>query len=361
MTLDIAEIDLEHVQDQAEETALTGTATHLEAFAELEARATDTARAAVLATTPRNTTLARGAAMRAFASWLRHAHGLELAIPVLAAVLLDFVNQAADGFPEDIERGMLEDGAKKPGPWSVATVEARVRHLSKAHKLAGIDSPAADVRVRERIAAMKRAAAQARTTRNRHEAITLTLLEQLLDTCDRDTLTGLRDRAVMLFAWASGGRRRSEAAIAQVEDLRQDGDEYTYRLPTSKTDQEGAGMVVPVAGRAAAALRTWLAAAKISEGPIFRKVLRGGRKVSPRPIHPATVNVIVKAAAARAGLAPTRFGAHSLRSGFVTTAGRSGVSLQDTMALTGHKTIAVASRYHHAGAALEHPAARLAG
>ncbi len=158
-----------------------------------------------LATTPRNTTLARGAALRAFASWLRHAHGLELAIPVPAAVLLDFVNQAADGFPPGVEDGMIGDSAKRPGRWSVATVEARVRHLSKAHKLAGLDSPAADVRRRERIAAMKRAAAQAGTTRNRHEAITLSVLEQLIDTCDRDTLTGLRDRAVMLFAWASGG------------------------------------------------------------------------------------------------------------------------------------------------------------
>ena len=358
---DGVELEVELLDEQAEGSALAGTATGLEALDEIEVRATDAARAAVLATTPRNTTLARGAAMRAFASWLRHAHGLQLAIPVPAAVLLDFVNQAADGFLDDIERGMLEDGAKKPGRWSVATVEARVRHISKAHRIAGVDSPAADVRVRERIAAMKRAAVQAGTTRSRHEAITLTLLEQLLDTCDRSTLVGLRDRAVMLFAWASGGRRRSESAIARVEDLRVDGDDYTYRLPTSKTDQEGAGLVVPVAGRAAAALRTWLAAAEILDGAIFRKVLRGGHKVSSRPINPATVNVIVKAAAERAGLDPRRFGAHSLRSGFVTTAGRAGVSLQDAMALTGHKTIAVAARYHHAGAALENPGGRLAG
>ncbi len=354
-------LEAELLDDQAEGSALTSNTTGLEALDEIEARATDAARAAVLATTPRNTTLARGAATRAFASWLRHAHNLELTIPVPAAILLDFVNQAAEGFPDDVERSMVEDGAKRPGRWSVATVEARVRHLSKAHKLAGLDSPAADVRVRERIAAMKRAAAQAGTTRSRHEAITLTLLEQLLDTCDRDTLTGLRDRAVMLFAWASGGRRRSEAAIARVEDLHVDGDDYTYRLPTSKTDQEGAGLIVPVAGRAAAALRTWLAAAEISEGAIFRKVLRGGRKVSSRPINPATVNAIVKNAAGRAGLDRARFGAHSLRSGFVTTAGRAGVSLQDAMALTGHKTIAVAARYHHAGAALENPGGRLAG
>lgn len=333
----------------------------LEALDELEVRATDAARAAVLATTPENTTLARGAAIRAFASWLRHAHGGELALPVPAAVLLDFVNQAAEGFETHVEDRMIAEGAKRSGRWSVATVEARVRHISKAHRLAGLESPAADVRIRERIAAMKRGAAQAGDTRERHDAITLGVLDQLLDTCNRETLGGLRDRALLLFAWASGGRRRSETAAARVEDLRGDGDEYTYTLLRSKTDQEGVGLVVPVAGRAAAALRSWLAAAGIMSGPIFRKVLRGGKAVGKDAIHPSTVATIVKGAAARAGLDPDRFGAHSLRSGFVTSAGRKGVSLQDTMALTGHKTIAVAARYHHAGAALEHPAARLAG
>lgn len=44
-------------------------------------------------------------------------------------------------------------------------------------------------------------------------------LEALIDTCD-DTLEGLRDRALLYFAFASGGRRRSEVAAADLSDLR---------------------------------------------------------------------------------------------------------------------------------------------
>src|SRR5258708_6806480 len=47
------------------------------------------------------------------------------------------------------------------------------------------------------------------------DALTRDLLEQLLQTCD-DSLRGRRDRALLLFAWSSGGRRRSEVAGADM-------------------------------------------------------------------------------------------------------------------------------------------------
>ena len=73
-----------------------------------------------------------------------------------------------------------------------------------------------------------------------------------------------------------------------------------------------------------------------------------------------SVAEIVKVRAALAGYDPREFGGHSLRSGFVTTAGRQGVSLGDAVALSGHRGAAVALRYHQAGGALSNPAARLA-
>lgn len=46
----------------------------------------------------------------------------------------------------------------------------------------------------------------------------------MLATCD-DSLEGLRDRALLCFAFASGGRRRSEIAAADLRDLRKVGDD----------------------------------------------------------------------------------------------------------------------------------------
>jgi len=61
----------------------------------------------------------------------------------------------------------------------------------------------------------------------------------MLATCD-DSLEGIRDRALLCFAFSSSGRRRSEVAAADMRDLRRIGDKgYIYRLEHSKTQQEG--------------------------------------------------------------------------------------------------------------------------
>jgi hypothetical protein len=54
-------------------------------------------------------------------------------------------------------------------------------------------------------------------------------LDALLATCT-DGLLGVRDRALLLFGWGSGGRRRSEIASATRENLtRLDPNTYVYR------------------------------------------------------------------------------------------------------------------------------------
>src|SRR3546814_6260153 len=69
--------------------------------------------------------------------------------------------------------------------------------------------------------AVKRAAkAEARRrVRISRRAITRTILEDLLDTCADGGPAALRDRALLLVAFGSGGRRRSELASLKVEQL----------------------------------------------------------------------------------------------------------------------------------------------
>src|SRR5450759_64045 len=77
-------------------------------------------------------------------------------------------------------------------------------------------------------------------------------------------------------------------------------------------------VVLPRAGHPArcpvTALASWLDAAGITAGPVFRPVFTGNRAV-PRPLHPESVNALVQAAVARAGLNPAPYSAHSLRPG----------------------------------------------
>jgi len=190
-------------------------------------------------------------------------------------------------------------------------------------------------------------------------AITRPELEAMLATCDGSP-EGLRDRALLCFGFSSGGRRRSEIAAADMRDLRKTGDEgYIYRLEYSKTQQ--AGVTVdstpdkPILGRSADALSAWLKAAGIREGAIFRRIWKN--RIGPA-LLPGSVATIVKRRAALAGLEGD-FGAHSLRSGFVTEAGKQGVPLPAVMAMTEHRSVASVIGYFQSGAAEDNPAARL--
>ena len=100
-------------------------------------------------------------------------------------------------------------------------------------------------------------------------------------------------------------------------------------------------------------------AARISEGPIFRPVGKGGRICASR-LTAKSVCDITEAYAGRLGLNVADFGAHSLRAGFLTSAARRGVSIFKMRDVSRHKSMDVLSAYvrdadlfrDHAGAGL---------
>ena len=106
------------------------------------------------------------------------------------------------------------------------------------------------------------------------------------------------------------------------------------------------------------AVQTWLAAAEISTGPVFRAVAKGG-KVSDQPLADDSASRVVKRYAARVGLEAASFAGHSLRSGFLTSAAESGASIWKLSEVSRHKSLDTLRSYvrrvdlfkEHAGAA----------
>jgi len=307
--------------------------------------------------TAANTRRAYQGDLRYFWAWARLALGLPEGYPVPPAAVVRFVTDHLEGLPEHVDATLVEEGAKaRHGVHSLATIARRLAALSVAHEAQGLENPVRLPQIRSLLAAARRARARQGLGPGKKRAATLDILERMLATCE-DDMRGIRDRALLLFAFASGGRRRSEVAGARVENLTTVPGGYLYRIPWSKTDQEGAGRDVPVIGRAARALTLWLNAAAIQDGHMFRAITRDGTVAES--LSARGVARIVKARAKRAGLDPAVFGAHSLRSGFVTEAGRKGVSRQEAMAMTGHRSGTVFDGYFQAGELLRSQAARL--
>lgn len=316
-----------------------------------------------------NTVRSYQSAMRYWAGWHQLRMGQAIAIPLPVETVLLFIADHAQRstpyglrceLPPSIDAALVQSGCKtKLGAPAHNTLVHRVAVMSKAHQNRALPNPCHDEKVRELLSRTRKAYAKRGERAQKKDAITKDVLQQLLATCD-DSLRGLRDRALLLFAWSSGGRRRSEVSSADMQNLRHIGpDQYLYELTFSKTNQSGADLpenTKPVLGAAGKALTAWLQASGITEGAIFRRIRKGGHL--GEPLQAPAIRAIVKERCALAGVQGD-FSAHSLRSGFVTEAGKRNVPLAETMALTGHQSVATVLGYFRSESVIHNQAAHL--
>lgn len=347
----------------------------------IDARARAAAAGFMAAGSSGNTARSYRSAFEYWETWLslRYPRGLEdkpLGLPLnlgdgplAAGVVVTFIVdhlEPPDGaswvrsLPEDVDAALVASGVKaKLGALSYNTVRHRLAVLAKWHDIKGWPTPTDSSAVRDLLRKTRNAQARANIKVQKKTAAVREPLEAMLATCS-DGVRGIRDRALILLAWSGGGRRRSEVVGLQVGDVRQlDADTWVYSLGVTKTNTDGVPRELPLRGVAAHALAAWLAKVPDKSGPLFRRVYKGGR-VGTDGLSGDQVARIVKRRAELANL-KGKWAAHSLRSGFVSEAGRQGVPLGEVMAMTEHRTIATVMGYYQAGQLLESRASMLLG
>ncbi|WP_246658842.1 site-specific integrase [Mesorhizobium sp. J18] len=289
---------------------------HLE---QLAGRARDYVEAASSA----NTRRAYASDWKHFTSWCRR-EGFSLMPPDPQIVGL-YITALASG-----NAAGMATGEKK----SVSTIERRLSSLSWNYAQRGQPLDRKDRHIATVMAGI----------RNKHaapprqkEAVLPEDLIAMLETLDRGTLRGLRDRAMLLIGFA-GGLRRSEIVGLDVgRDQTQDGRGWieildkgilvTLRGKTGWREIEiGRGSsdsTCPVV-----ALETWLKFARIAHGPVFRRVTGQGKAVGTDRLNDQEVARLVKRAALAAGVRGDLsegergklFAGHSLRAGLASSA-----------------------------------------
>ncbi|MBO0128431.1 site-specific integrase [Agrobacterium sp. OT33] len=307
------------------------------------------------------------------------ATGRSLPWPAPEALLLKFVAQhlwdpqrretdADHGMPADVDDNLRSQGfLKTVGPHAPSTVRRRLANWSTLTKWRGLEGVFASTALKSAIRLAIRAAPRQRL-RKSAKAVTGDVLAKLLATCATDSLRDLRDRAMLMVAFASGGRRRSEIAGLRVEQLTvetpidvPDGPplpSLAIHLGRTKTTSGEEDDVVYLTGRPVEALNAWMTAAKIDKGSVFRAIGRWGT-VSRRAIDPQSVNAILKQRAEMAGLDAGEFSAHGLRSGYLTEAANRGIPLPEAMEQSRHRSVQQASSYYNNATRRSGRAARL--
>jgi len=234
-----------------------------------------------------------------------------------------------------------------------STLKRRIASISVIHKIKGHYLDAKHPIIMENLHGIKRAKGSSQKSK---KPILINDLKQIINVIDQylsnnelgeaDCIVSvspkkirnkIRDKAIILVGF-SGGFRRSELVNIYYDDIEFVSEGVKIFIKRSKTDQSGEGMVkalpyfdnknfCPVL-----ALKNWIEHSEIKSGKLFE-------------ISDKSISLIIKKYASLAGLDSNKYGGHSLRSGFATSAAESGAEERNIMAMTGHKTTQMVRRY----------------
>jgi site-specific recombinase XerD len=239
-----------------------------------------------------------------------------------------------------------------------STIGRRCSAIGYAHKLAGHESPTASEAVKATVRGIRRAIGVAP---NRKAPVLSEIARDMARNMPAG-LKGVRDRALILVGFA-GAFRRSELTSLNMDDIEFTDEGMRVTIRRSKTDGEGKGQTIAIVKGDThcpiKALKAWIEAAGIHEGPLFLRILRGGHVCNTR-LTPQTISILVKRYADALGLDGKAYSAHSLRSGFLSSAARRGASIWKMKEVSRHKSTDVLADYvrsvslfeNHAGSGL---------
>ena len=229
-----------------------------------------------------------------------------------------------------------------------STLKRRIASISVIHKMKGHYLDTKHPIIMENLHGIKRVKG---TNQKAKKPILINDLKQIINIIDqyisncelpemeksKEVKNKLRDKAIILIGFA-GGFRRSELVNIDYEDVEFVQEGIKIFIKKSKTDQSGEGMIkaIPYFDNKnycpVLALKHWIEFSEIKSDKIFG-------------ISDKSVALIIKKYAAQAGLDANKYGGHSLRSGFATSAAESGAEERNIMAMTGHKTTQMVRRY----------------
>ncbi|WP_454859042.1 site-specific integrase [Rhizobium binxianense] len=281
----------------------------------------DRARGYVQAASSANTRKAYASDWKHFSAWCRRSNLAPL--PPHPQTVGLYITACASG--------TAERGAKAN---SVSTIERRLSSLSWNFSQRGLILDRKDRHIATVMAGIRNSHAKPPVQK---EAVMAGDIIAMVETLDRGSLRGLRDRAMLLIGYAGGLRRSEIVGLDLKSDQTEDGRGWieifdkgmlvTLRGKTGWREVEiGRGSsdaTCPVA-----AVETWIKFARLAHGPLFRRVTGQGKSVGADRLNDKEIARLVKRTAMAAGIRGDlaeierhlKFAGHSLRAGLASSA-----------------------------------------
>lgn len=281
----------------------------------------DRARGYVEAASSANTRKAYAADWKHFSAWCRRSNLAPL--PPHPQTVGLYITACASG---TAERGTKAN--------SVSTIERRLSSLSWNYAQRGLTLDRKDRHIATVMSGIRNSHARPPVQK---EAVMAEDIIAMVETLDRGSLRGLRDRAMLLIGFAGGLRRSEIVGLDLKADQTEDGRGWIEILDK--------GMLITLRGKTGwrevevgrgssdatcpvVAVETWIKFAKLAHGPLFRRVTGQGKAVGPDRLNDKEVARLVKRAAMAAGVRGDlseierafKFSGHSLRAGLASSA-----------------------------------------
>ncbi len=282
---------------------------------------TDRARGYVEAASSANTRKAYASDWKHFSAWCRRSNLAPL--PPHPQTVGLYITACASGTVDRSTKGN-----------SVSTIERRLSSLSWNYAQRGLSLDRKDRHIATVMAGIRNSHARPPVQK---EAVMAEDIIAMVETLDRGSLRGLRDRAMLLVGFAGGLRRSEIVGLDLKADQTEDGRGWieildkgmlvTLRGKTGWREVEvgrgSADATCPVS-----AIETWIKFAKLAHGPLFRRVTGRGKAVGSERLNDKEVARLVKRAAMAAGVRGDlseierafKFSGHSLRAGLASSA-----------------------------------------
>ena len=221
-----------------------------------------------------------------------------------------------------------------------ATIRRRINSLGTVLKLSKNHDPTKQPEV---ILALKRMHRKIGRAQEQATPLTKILLNQLVTNCD-NSIMGIRNQVLLRLGYETM-RRRSELCAFKFEDIECAlNGKPIIRLNFSKTDQYGAGKVLPISEELLILIERWEAIVS-NEGYILRSINKHGH--IGNSLNPASINTILKTL--QEGLKTESnqqpLSGHSFRVGAALDLLEQGEPLERIMLKGGWQTDATAMKY----------------
>lgn len=235
-----------------------------------------------------------------------------------------------------------------------STIARHKASLSKYHQLMGLENPCNHELVRTTLQGIRRTHG---VTVSKAKALTGKYFLRVLTAIDSFFWIDRRNYTLIAIGWL-GALRISEIVSLDTSDIEEETTGILVHLKRSKTDQEGEGATLalphcPVTKKITSWVEALAAIYSGANGPLFPVVgLRD--KWIPRVGERKRLTVRAASKAVKrsfeiAGIDTSKYSAHSLRSGFITTSAQMGVPEHIIQRHSRHASLSVLREYIQTG------------